>query len=50
MVASFTPEEVGIALGAGLISITPGSASFFHSVTNDSRIAQRGQLFVALRT
>src|SRR6185436_3678206 len=38
------------ALGSDLVSETPGSATFFHSITNDSRIAQRGQLFVALRT
>src|SRR6185503_17776359 len=50
MVASFTPDEIRTALGPDLISETPGSATFFHSVTNDSRVAQRGQLFVALRT
>lgn len=50
MVASFTVEEIRTALGPDLLSETAGSASFFHSVTNDSRIATPGQLFVALRT
>src|SRR4051794_37114252 len=50
MAASFTPDEVRAALASDLISVREGSASFFHSVTNDSRIATPGQLFVALRT
>ena len=50
MVASFTPDEIRAALGSDLVSVTPGKATFFHSVTNDSRIATPGQLFVALRT
>jgi UDP-N-acetylmuramoyl-tripeptide--D-alanyl-D-alanine ligase len=50
MSASFTPDEIRAALGPDLVAVTPGSASFFHSVANDSRIAQPGQLFVALRT
>jgi UDP-N-acetylmuramoyl-tripeptide--D-alanyl-D-alanine ligase len=50
MVASFTVDEVRTALGSDLVSERPGSATFFHSVINDSRIATPGQLFVALRT
>lgn len=50
MTASFTPDEVRTALGSDLLSEVPGSAPMFDSVTNDSRIAQAGQLFVALRT
>ena len=44
------PDEIRTALGEDLVSVTPGSANVFHAVTNDSRIALPGQLFVALRT
>jgi UDP-N-acetylmuramoyl-tripeptide--D-alanyl-D-alanine ligase len=50
MSASFTPDEIRTALGPELVSEIPGGAAFFHSITNDSRLAQPGQLFVALRT
>jgi UDP-N-acetylmuramoyl-tripeptide--D-alanyl-D-alanine ligase len=50
MAASFTPDEIRAALGSDLVSVREGSTTFFHSVTNDSRIATPGQLFVALRT
>ena len=46
----FTIDDVRDALGNCLKGEQPGSASEFTGVTNDSRVARPGELFVALTT
>ena len=46
----FNPDTVRRALDADLLGERVGIASEFSAVTNDSRVAQPGELFVALRT
>src|SRR4051812_11952699 len=48
--ASFTVDEVRSALGDDLIEAVEGTAPGFVGVTNDSRVAEPVELFVALRT
>lgn len=43
-------EEVRHALGAELLAERAGAAGSFAGVTNDSRVARPGELFVALKT
>ena len=45
-----TIDEVRTALGNELVAEVPGSAAGFSAVTNDSRVARPGELFVALIT
>ena len=42
--------EIRAALGAELLDERSGAAAAFAGVTNDSRVAEPGELFVALRT
>jgi UDP-N-acetylmuramoyl-tripeptide--D-alanyl-D-alanine ligase len=46
----FTLDDVRNALGGELIGERAGSATSFSAVRNDSRVAQPGELFVALQT
>ncbi|HLF71369.1 MAG TPA: UDP-N-acetylmuramoyl-tripeptide--D-alanyl-D-alanine ligase, partial [Dehalococcoidia bacterium] len=46
----FTVDQVRDALGAELLGESAGAAASFSAVTNDSRVARPGELFVALRT
>ena len=46
----FTIDEVRHALGDCLKGERPGAGSAFTGVTNDSRVAKPGELFVALTT
>src|SRR5687768_15151551 len=46
----FTIDDVRDALGDCLKGERPGAASEFTGVTNDSRVAKPGKLFVALTT
>jgi UDP-N-acetylmuramoyl-tripeptide--D-alanyl-D-alanine ligase len=46
----FTIDEVCTALGGCLKNARPGAAGEFAGVTNDSRVAKPGELFVALTT
>jgi UDP-N-acetylmuramoyl-tripeptide--D-alanyl-D-alanine ligase len=46
----FTIDDVRTALGDCLKGERPGTASEFTGVTNDSRVAKPGELFVALTT
>jgi UDP-N-acetylmuramoyl-tripeptide--D-alanyl-D-alanine ligase len=45
-----TVDDVRTALGPDLLAETPGSASSFSAVSNDSRVTKPGELFVALET
>ena len=45
-----TIDEVRAALASELLAETPGAVDTFSAVTNDSRVAQPGELFVALVT
>ncbi len=46
----FTVDQVREALGDGLIGERSGDASGFSAVSNDSRVLESGELFVALKT
>jgi UDP-N-acetylmuramoyl-tripeptide--D-alanyl-D-alanine ligase len=46
----FTIDDVHNALGSCLRAVRPGAASEFTGVTNDSRVAKPGEIFVALTT
>jgi UDP-N-acetylmuramoyl-tripeptide--D-alanyl-D-alanine ligase len=46
----FTIDEVRDALGDDLLGEHAGTAESFSAVTNDSRVAKPGELFVALKT
>ncbi|HWC30093.1 MAG TPA: UDP-N-acetylmuramoyl-tripeptide--D-alanyl-D-alanine ligase [Dehalococcoidia bacterium] len=46
----FSIDEVREALGSALIGESQGVAESFSAVTNDSRVARAGELFVALST
>jgi UDP-N-acetylmuramoyl-tripeptide--D-alanyl-D-alanine ligase len=46
----FSVTDIRTALGPELLSERPGIHDSFSAVTNDSRIAQLGELFVALET
>ena len=43
-------DDVRHALDADLVAVRPGAAAAFAQVTNDSRVARPGELFVALKT
>lgn len=46
----FTVDQIRDALGINLTGERPGKASAFSAITNDSRVANPGELFVALAT
>lgn len=46
----FSVDQIREALGANLLGERPGAATSFSAVTNDSRVARPGELFVALKT
>lgn len=46
----FSIDEVHEALGSELMAQRPAAAAVFSAVTNDSRVARPGELFVALQT
>lgn len=48
--ATFSIDDIRDALGASLLGESPGLAESFSAVVNDSRVAEPGQLFVALAT
>src|SRR5262245_16530461 len=50
MRSMLTVNEVRSALGPELLVEVPGLAAGFDAVTNDSRVARPGELFVALVT
>lgn len=46
----FTVDQIREALGTNLTGERAGSATAFSEITNDSRVAKQGELFVALQT